>query len=241
MSESTQFYEILKANLRPEHLLDHKVSEFISKYLGCRSVRQAAKESQLTYQDGKYLYNQLDINTCIQKLSESEIVKYGYDAAEVVERTKELAFADPAEMVDNSGAYIKNIKDIPAATRRAIKKIRVKNIFEEDINGVPQYKGEIIDYEFWDKPKALELIGREKDTFKKTTVVEHDVSKNARNFLLASVARADEAHNQLTAPKDAQFTDAQIIDITPKDVTTEVAGGEIKRKPVVFEKPKSIA
>ena len=76
-----------------------------------------------------------------------------------------------------------------------------KNILEDDINGVPQYKGKIISYEFWDKPKTLELLAREKDTLKKTTVVEHGVSKNARNYLLASLALANNG-GQIEAPKD---------------------------------------
>ena len=73
---------------------------------------------------------------------------------------------------------------------------------EDDVNGVPQYRGRIYEVELWDKPRSLELLGREKDTFKKQTVLTHDVSKNAAEFLLGSIKRADERKAELAAPKD---------------------------------------
>lgn len=71
---------------------------------------------------------------------------------------------------------------------------------------------------FWDKLKGLELLGREKDTFKKTTVVEHDVSKNARNILLAGLNRAEAA--------------IEAIDVTPAPEALPEP-----TKPLTFELP----
>ncbi len=62
--------------------------------------------------------------------------------------------------------------------------------------------GEIISYEFYDKMKATELLGREKELFKETKKVEHDVTRNMASVLLESKRRGDEAH-------------AQVIDVTP--------------------------
>lgn len=210
--QSEEFYETLRVNLKEEHAHDPKIAEFIIRYLGCRNAPQAAQECGLTRADGRFLFQQTDIYTCIQKLTEDAIVKHGYDAAEIVERTKEIAFFDPIDLIAADGKYFESLHDVPPEARRAIKKLVVKNIFEDDINGVPQYKGKIISYEFWDKPKTLELLAREKDTFKKTTVVEHDVSKNARNYLLASLALANNG-GQIEAPKES------VIDITPVKVS----------------------
>ena len=195
-----KFYETLRANLTPTHAQDPKVAEFIAKYLICRNAAQAAVECGMTRADGRYLYSQLDVYKVIETLTKDAIVKHGYDAAEIVERTKEIAFFDPVDLCRPDGTFIENINDVPAEARRAIKKLVAKNFYEDDVNGVPVYKGKVLTYEFWDKPKTLELLAREKDTFKKTTVVEHDVSKNARNFLLASM---ELANNQIEyAPKD---------------------------------------
>lgn len=192
--EQTEDYvKILKENLKPVHAADPTVLKFISNYVHCRDLSQAAKETDITHIDARTLFNRPDIFKTIEKITQAAVVKYGYDASEVVERTKELAFFDPVDLVEDNGTYKKNLREVPAASRRAIKKLVVKNIFELDSNGVPQYRGEVITYEFWDKPRSLELLGREKDTFKKTLTVEHDVGKNAREFLLASSRMADQA------------------------------------------------
>lgn len=209
-------YKLIKPHLRSEYREDLSIFKFIIKYLVCRNAPQAATEAGLTRADGRFLITQPDVYKAIEKATEAAVSKYGYDAAEVVERTKEIAFFDPADLVNEDGTFIENIKEIAPEARRAIKKLKVKNFFEDDDLGIPQYKGKIIEYEFWDKPKTLELLAREKDTFKKTTVVEHDVSKNARSYLLASLDRANDA-----------------IDVTPKDIPQIEA-------PVAIPKPEGV-
>ena len=63
----------------------------------------------------------------------------------------------------------------------------------EDINGVKEkiIVGEMIEYEFYDKLKASELVGREKDIFKNKSVVEHGVTKDMANILLEAASRGD--------------------------------------------------
>ena len=73
---------------------------------------------------------------------------------------------------------------------------------------MPQYRGRIYEVELWDKPRSLELLGREKDTFKKQTVLTHDVSKNAAEFLLGSIQRADARKAELTSQQTVK-------DVTP--------------------------
>lgn len=191
------FYNTLREHLHAHHLSDPTVVAFITSYLSNRSLSQSAKECNISYPDAKYLFSQGDIYKTIEALTKDAVVQYGYDAAEVVERTKEIAFLDPVGIENPDGSYKKHLKDIPPELRRAIKKLKVKNIFSVDMNGIKTYAGEIIEYEFWDKPRTLELLGREKDTFKKTTVVQHDVSKNAREYLLGSLQRADESVKQI--------------------------------------------
>lgn len=205
--------KILRETLKPAHMTDPTVLRFISHFLHCRSHSQAAKLCGLTAVDGRNLYARPDIYNAISKLTAEAVVKFGYDAAEVVERVKEIAFFDPVDLVYSNGTYKKNLKDIPPETRRVIKKLVVKNVYEEDLNGVPQYKGEIITYEFWDKNRSLELLGREKDTFKKTNVIVHDVSKNARSFLLDSVRRADNAVAAIDVTPSSQPTPE--LDVSP--------------------------
>ena len=59
-------------------------------------------------------------------------------------------------------------------------------------------------------------MGREKGVFKKTTVVEHDVSKNAKSYLLASLTLAETEKLALDAPSKPK--DVEVIDVTPKPI-----------------------
>lgn len=217
MSKITnEIFDILKSFLKPQHLKDDIIA-FIIKYIECRNTTQAAKHAGLTHADGRWLIQQTDIYGAIEKLTSDMVQKHGYDAAEIIERTKEIAFFDPADLVKPDGTYYENLKDVPPEARRAIKKLVSKNIYEDNEDGYPVYKGKLITMEFWDKPKTLELLAREKDTFKKTTVVEHDVSKNARQYLLASEALAKEDSLKLAAPLDNNT-----IDVTPVSETSVV-------------------
>lgn len=225
MSEQLQyaaleFRNTLTECLIPKHLGDPKIAEFIAQYLTCNNVNIAAKRCHLSIKDGKWLFNQPDIYKAITTLQSKDVEKFGYQAAEVVENTKNIANLDPADLFDDDGRIYENIHDVPEHARYAIKSIVAKNIFENDHNGMPQYKGKLVKVEFWDKLKANELLAREKDTFKKTEVVQHDISRNARQYLLGSINRAQEAKLALQAPsKDVTPTDrAEAIDVTAKPV-----------------------
>lgn len=194
--------EIMRSTLLPQHATDPVVVRFIGNYLHTRNIRRAANLSQISPRDAENLFGRPDIYRCIAKLTQEAVVKFGYDAEQVVQVVKDVAFFDPIDLVNPDGTYKRNMHDIPANARMALKSLKAKNIYEEDINGVPQYKGEIIEYTFYDRINSAELLGREKETFKKTTVVQHDVSKNARDFLLDSVRRADAALVALDKPKE---------------------------------------
>lgn len=53
--------------------------------------------------------------------------------------------------------------------------------------------GEIIEYEFYDKLKAVDLAGKEKEMFKNTTRVEHTITKDMASILLAAAQRGTQA------------------------------------------------
>lgn len=229
MTDQELASQIMKDTLLPKHATDPNVVGFIGNYLVCKDVKQAASLTGLTGADGRNLFNRPDIYKCIQKITERVVAKFGFDAEQVVERVKELAFVDIADLFDSEGRIVENIHDIAPEVRRAVKKFKYKSYFEDDINGVPQYRGRIYEVELWDKPRSLELLGREKDTFKKTTVLQHDVSKNAAEFLLGSIERANE--------RKAELGHKSMVDVTPVVETRyEVVGPT----PVVFSKPPGV-
>ncbi len=205
---------ILRTSLLPHHQRDAKVVHFIAAYLRCRNNAQAAKEAGLHPSDGRALRQKPDVHMAITRLTEKSVMKFGFDASEVVEKVKEIAGVDPIEFENEDGTFKTHMKDIAPESRRAIKKFKAKNLYELDPNGMKVFVGQLIEVELWDKMKAIELLGREKDLFKETRKIEHDVTKNMAAVLLDSKRRGEE-HSR------------SMIDVTPvKQLNEGVANGE---------------
>ena len=205
---------ILRDTLRPEHQTDPNVLRFISSYMVCRSRTQAAKEAGLPARSGQYLLTRPDIHAAIKALTEKSVMKFGFDASEVVERVKEIAFVDIAEFENEDGSYKTSLAGLSPETRRAVKKFKVKNLYDTDPNGMQVKTGELIEVEMWDKMKSLELLGREEDLFKETKKIEHDITDNMGSFLLESTRRVDERIAALTSGDRAPT-----LELTARDVS----------------------
>lgn len=188
---------IMRDTLKEVHLNDPSVIEFIDAFIRCKSIPQASAECGIHPSLGfKYRHRQ-DIANCISKLIAKSAVKHGFDASEVLERAKEIADVDPIHVQNRDGTFKSNLHDMPAEVRRCLKKLKVKNLYDtqKDMNGIDKkiIIGELIEYEFYDKIKAIDLVGKEKDMFKSTTKVEHGVTKDMAKILLDSSARAQKA------------------------------------------------
>ena len=188
---------ILKTTLIPEHADDPNVLRFISNYMRCRDSRQAAKEAGINPGSGPVLRARPDIHLAIEKLTQKSVMKYGYDASEVIEKVKEVAGIDPVEFENADGSFKTHFSQMRPEARRAVKKFKAKNLYEKDPNGMTVLVGQLIEVELHDKMKAIELLGREKHIFTETKRVEHDVTSNMANILLESKKRADESFNEL--------------------------------------------
>lgn len=203
---------ILRTTLIPQHREDPNVLAFIREYLLCRSTAQAAKACGLTTRDGENLRRRPDIHEAITQITEQAVLKHGYDAGEIIERVKEIVNIDPAEFENADGTFKESLNDIPPEARRAIKKFKAKNLYGQDPNGMKVVVGKLIEVEFWDKLKSVELLGREKNLFKETKVHEHNITANMSNTLLESKKRA-EAVREVGPPLPAQEVPTPIIDV----------------------------
>jgi len=196
LTDDEQFF-ILEANLLPKHRSDPSILGFINSFVRCKNIAQASQEAGIHKSLGyEYRYRK-DVALTIERLIDKSLIKYGFDAAEVMERTKELVDFDPIMVQNADGTFKNNFHDIEPEARRNIKKLKARNIYSEveDMNGVKKkiIIGEVIEYEFYDKLKALDLIGKEKDLFKTTTKVEHTISSDMASLLLDSAKRGQEA------------------------------------------------
>ncbi len=188
---------ILRDTLSVKHFNDSKVIEFIDAFVRCKSIPQASAECGIHNSLGYKYRHRRDIANAISKLIAKSAIKGGFDASEVLERAKEIADVDPIHVQNRDGSFKSNLHSMPAEVRRCLKKLKVKNLWNEseDMNGVKTkiIIGELIEYEFYDKIKAIDLVGKEKDMFKTTTKVEHGVTKDMAQILLDSSKRAQKA------------------------------------------------
>jgi hypothetical protein len=203
---------ILTDCLTKKNRNDENVLSFIESFVRCKNVSQASGEAGIPYSSGYNIRHRKDVAHAIQKLIDKSYMKYGFDASEIMERTKEIVDFDPIHLYNPDGTFKENLHDIPAETRRNIKEMKVQNLYntEEDINGIKKkiIIGRVIEYKFYDKMKAIDLAGKEKEMFKTTTKVEHTVTKDMASILLAAAKRGEE---KSSAFKPSTVVDAEVV------------------------------
>lgn len=172
---------------RDNHRYNPVVLSFIDNYMHYLDVRKASDETGITYKQGKDLRNRPDIAKAIGELTDIAVEKYGYSAAEVVERVKEVLNFDPAILENKDGTYKEKLSDIPFEMRGAIKKFKVKNEYGIDANGMRTVVGKIIEVEMWDKMKAADMLGKEKDVFKDSL----DINQNVKISISSALQEAN--------------------------------------------------
>lgn len=179
---------ICKKYLTPRQFSSPPILAFIQSYFYCRNAAQASRDSGA----GPNTRQNPQVHACIEALTAKAVMKYGYDAHEVMERVKEMAGIDPIEFENPDGSYKTHMSQIKPEARRAIKEFTVKNLWGEDANGMRVVIGQLIEVKLFDKLKATELLGREKNLMKETKKVEHDVTARMADLLLESSRLADE-------------------------------------------------
>ena len=186
---------ILDTALKPKQRKNPQVIIFIESFIMCRSISQAGDEAGVNPKAAYLWRHNKNIANAIQKLTDLSSIKYGFDQTEIFERVKEVVTFDPIDLQRPDGTFKTNMHEIPPESRRVLKEMVVKNLYNqvEDLNGMDKQiiTGQLITYKFYDKLKAAELTGREKEMFKTTNKVEHSVTGDMAQILLASVSRAD--------------------------------------------------
>lgn len=216
--DATDTMFILRKHLLPQHMADPNVLNYIKSYLQSRDNKQAAKASGLTSLEGANLRKRPDIHAAIAEITQVAIFRTGYDPSEIIHKVKELIDFDPIDLEHEDGGFKTSLKDVPDEARRALRALKVKNTYFLDANNMPvlmpngrrMVETEIISYEFYDKIKSSELIGRENNLFKESKIVTHDISTNMSNTLLESKDRAEQRKLAMSG-RDVSQTVAEVM------------------------------
>lgn len=183
---------ILVMTLTNEHYSNLRILKVIQHYCECRDAKEVGLRTLFTTREVKAIINTPDVNDAINRITSLTLNKYGFGPHEIIEKTRELMDVDVIDFVNDDGTYKTDMTTIAPEARRCIKKFKAKNLYETDPNGMRTVIGQLIEVELYDKTKAIELLGREKNLFKETTVVQHDITSNMAGYLLESQKRADQ-------------------------------------------------
>lgn len=140
-----------------------KHRRFVQEYLvdldGAKAAVRAGFKAKNAATRAWHLLRRPEIQKAIGAGQEEMAKRSGVRAESVLQDYLDIAGYDVADVFEADGNTMKNIHDIPKATRKAISEIRV---FEE-FAGTGEDR-RLVGYtkhvKFYDRPKALEALGR---------------------------------------------------------------------------------
>ncbi len=135
---------------------------FVEEYLLDLNATQAAiragYSAKTANEQGSRLLANANVRDAIDAAKKARSERTEITADLILKELLMIARVDLAQAYDESGR-LKNIHDIPEDVRRAIAGIEVDELFEG--HGEDREKiGDTRKVKFWDKPRALELLGK---------------------------------------------------------------------------------
>lgn len=140
--------------------------EYIVDLNGTQAAIRASFSAHTASEQSVRMLKDPKISAFIQTLMDARVKRVEVKADEVLHELTRLGYADFRSLYDESGC-IKPVQEWGEDIARAVSSIEVHEVFDET--------GELTGYtkkiKFWDKPKALELMGKHKKLF--TDRIEH--------------------------------------------------------------------
>lgn len=142
--------------------LNAKQAAFVREYLVDLNATQAAiragYSAATAESQGSRLLRYGKVKVAVDAANQKRQARVEVTADEVLEGLKRLAFFDPADFYEKTGA-LKSIHDIPKEARMALAGIEIEELF--DGRGDDRVRiGDTVKVKWWDRPRALELLGK---------------------------------------------------------------------------------
>jgi len=178
---------------KDEKPLSPRQERFCQEYIKDLNGTQAAlragycpgNEDAAAVQASKFLRN-TKINARIAELKSEQFKRTMLSADRILEEIARLAMVDIGQAFDDMG-QLKPLSEIPEDVRRAMAGVEVNELFDgqgdqKSVIGLAKR------VKFYDKTKALELLGKHKKLF--TDVIEVDVTDKLAESIMAARKRA---------------------------------------------------
>lgn len=167
------------SNMADKELTDMQeifCQEYLKDLNGTQAaVRAGYAENSANEQASRLLAN-ANISERVQMLMQSRAKRIEIDSDMILKELLLLAKTDLSNAYDENG-NLKNVQDMPEEVRRAISGIKVFEEFEGF--GKDRVKiGEVRELKFWDKPRALELLGKHLKLFTEVVKIEGKIEQS---------------------------------------------------------------
>lgn len=161
--------------------LKPQIETFLQEYMkdlnGKQSAIRAGYAEKAAESQASRLLRNVKVRARLDELMEKQEKKNQIQAETILKELSLLAHTDIVNLYDKNG-NLRPIHEIPEETRRAIAGI--ETIIDKDGNTVKKVK-------LWDKPRALELLGKYKKLF--TDRVEHNFAEGLAERLIEARKR----------------------------------------------------
>lgn len=152
--------------------VNHREKKFVAAYDGVMSGADACllagyrgtPKSRRT--EASRLLAKADVKAAIEAKIGKQAEKLELKAEKILAELARLGFADPGEAFDANGVVL-HPKQMPDGIRACLKSFEVEELLSDpDPDGGERFKiGRVVKVSFWDKPKGLELLGKNKGLF----------------------------------------------------------------------------
>ncbi len=157
---------------------DRFVQEYLLDLNATQAAIRAGYSEKSAASQGERLLRNAEIKTAIDEALSKRAQRVEVKADDILRELMRIALADISQAYGDDGQLLK-IKEMPEEIRRAIAGIETEELFEgfgEDRTRV----GDTVKVKFWNKPQALELLGKHLKLF--TDKVEHSGEVNIVNL-----------------------------------------------------------
>jgi phage terminase small subunit len=156
--------------------------EYLINPNGAEAAIKAGYEPNTAAQSAYKLLQSNKVKERLAELSAERIARTEITADFVLKELFRIASVDIGEAFDDKG-NLKPLKEIPQDIRRAMQSIEVDELFD-GFGQDRQQIGVTKKIKFWDKPKALELLGKHFKLY--TDKVEHSGAVTLEALVTAS-------------------------------------------------------
>lgn len=127
--------------------------------------------------------NKPEVAAAVEKERARQLERVQIKADEVLMELRRVALTDLADAFDGKTGALKAPKDMPPELRRALSGIEVEDLYEGR-GRERECVGQVRKVKFWDKVKALELLGKHLGLFRE--VHEHRGKVTLEKLVLGS-------------------------------------------------------